>query len=658
MNIGIDFGAYKTVVGSSSSNGSIVFDELSFRTIKTLAELTVPRKFGNHVGEPMYMTIEKRYREFTESFNTAHFSFLKYLVCLGCGCINVTATVPYYADAYDREKIGEFFQLMGIRAHLMTDIVAAGFLYGIKHEEAQQLEKFALIDFGHTKTTFGVFQRENNSIKTLFIKGIKIGARDFDERLLNFLLTKYKHDDKIIEEKLRMKLERVKSNLNDITECKFTINLKGDSLNFDLTKEEYRICIEDVLAEFDVFFKEIKSDWDLPVQAIGGNRFNFFIKELLHEWNLKIEMNAAESVAIGAALSGAICRFGSKMALSLYDVVPSDIYLQTGENESKQSIAIKSGTNIPTPQYKITLNKKDKLHFVTNNKIMKTFLIDSSNVSGSIDLKFQINSLGRLTTEVADAAVKESQIFTFENVLEEEQKMVEAENAIIRVGEMRNELESALSLIPTEGLTEEQIELITDAKRTVLFASMSDTIENEIVFRDGIYKKIEFIENLVENLVSGAKLTIDAKVNEGEVFIKENNDIFVPSVYKLQGLIYRAKQVLTGINCDVFGLIKFREQKVDSLVMEFDNLMNQAIEEMKRKREEERIKKEEKEKKDDRKDEKKDETENKDEITDESANEEVETKDVEDNNNNSENIEEGEKTKEEKKSSRNKRTHG
>lgn len=588
MNIGIDIGNYKTVVASSASNGIIVFDELSYRSFKTIVEMTIPRKYGSHVGEPMNMTFDKRCMLFLDSFDAAHYGFLKYVVRLANGPTSITVTVPFNADMEYREKLADFFECMGLRVHVMTDVVAAGFLFGIKHERAQNIKRYAVLDLGHSKTTLAIFSRNENLINTELVLSKNIGAIDIDKKIVEFLATKYKIDNIVLAEKIRLKLEKTKASLNGIHQCKISIDNRGDQVNYDLTQEEYLMCISEVIKELDAYFKEIKEhihDLDQPVQLVGGNRFNVFVGNLLKEWNLNIEMNAGESVAIGAALTGAVCRFGSKNGLELYDVVPSDIFINvitSDKGQSKPMIGIKQFTKIPSPAYKVTIKKQANIdvEFVTNDRVIKSLCI--SDITDAVELKFEVNSLGKLNVEASNCKFSVSK-FDFKSVVDQEKKMAEEEMNLIKIGEMRNELENAFSQIPSNIFNDEQTDLIASANKDILFASMSKTIEEEVTFRNNIYEKIDFVEKYMQEKLSEAKATIENKINLAETLINNNSKVFVPSIYKLRGLIYNAKQSMKNVSCDIFGLITFYGTDVESYYANFDNLLTTASEEISKK---------------------------------------------------------------------------
>ncbi|KAM0685431.1 hypothetical protein COBT_003359, partial [Conglomerata obtusa] len=351
-NIGIDLGSYKTVIATSQNNGTIIYDNQSKRTIQTALELRTPtRFFGNNLPEPSRKFASLRKRNFnnvqdTES-NQSLFSFIKYLQTLASPHAgHYTLAVPFYYGLKERADLYELCQEAGVNANFVTDICLLGMLYCVKFERSASCNSFLILDLGHSKTTAALFtkKKENEEcvLQPIFVEGICKGGLSFDEKLINFIISKYKiKDDLYSREKLRIKINSIKCMLNNLNDYKFIIEIGDDSFCVCVTKTEYFELIEEDLKQFKDFFnmillkvKEEKLDETFSVEVVGGNSFNCYMREIidniLNENGMKslFSMNAEESCGIGSAYAGAFYKFGSKMKVKMCDILVKDLFVR------------------------------------------------------------------------------------------------------------------------------------------------------------------------------------------------------------------------------------------------------------------------------------------------------------------------------------------
>lgn len=330
QNIGIDLGSYTSLLSSSKS--SIIYDSLSKRSSKSVFDLTTPRKFGNHVSDPKRKTIAQR--KYLDSFENI-FYYCNYLRSLVPEQVHFTMAVPYFFTLHERHELKELLSGVFPNLSFVTDVVGVAHLYALKYEKGRECSRFCVVDLGHSKTTVGCFVNAEDRIEPLFVKGIKVGAKDFDEAIVSFILKKFKIEETVFNvEKIKMHVEKIKMALNNIEDFRFNLEIGEDSFYVVITKQEYHELIKEKLHEIEKFVDSIPELKDCVVEVVGGNSQNAFVRHVL-EQKIKIHfsLNAEESVANGAALSGAIRRFGSTKKISLNNIYTANLFMRIKDDE-------------------------------------------------------------------------------------------------------------------------------------------------------------------------------------------------------------------------------------------------------------------------------------------------------------------------------------
>lgn len=592
-NIGIDLGTSKTILTSSKNNGVILFDNLGSRSIKTILELTQPlRKFGNNVIEPRKKDIHKRKRiELTDYENL--FYFINYLNTL-TNTSSYTLTVPYFLTYQERLDLFHLFKAANMSVNIINDITAFGMLYALKHEQCK--ERFAIMDCGHSKTTFGMFERIDNVIKPITIKGIRVGGRDFDIKLIDFIMKKFSIEDTpFVREKIVLQIDKMKCSLNSIDEYRFTIEIMEEQIVIDITKEEYLAIIKDDLERMKDFFTQVGDELgDLCVEVVGGNSFNLNVRELLESsFKCSYAMDAFESASFGACFFGTILKFGSRINYKVNDLFFDNLYIRTykseEEREGKKLTKVFGNTNFPFDGSKVTFTKSEDFRFdlVTDNGLVTSGKV--TEATGSVDLIIRISQNGIIEVDSTTGKVCIDQP-DFTDFIQNEKTMKQIEQEFVQCGSMRNELEHVLMNLDIPTLTPEQTAVLGEVKDSLVFYPMCEKVAEEENIRNEVSEKLDFVTEMVRERVTKITMAYNVCFEEIEKMMKEKKNFsYIKASYKLQGMIYNKKEMLKKMKVDIFNAAWILSMNIENDIREIETLKVQCEREIvEREREEEK----------------------------------------------------------------------
>ncbi|KAG0420261.1 Heat shock like protein SSE1 [Dictyocoela roeselum] len=289
---GIDIGDYKTVIYSSRNRGKIVYDEMYKRKIPTELQLSVPRKYGNRVDSYNTQLVRRAFRDELDESLAMFIGYLKGIVQHDV----ISFAVPFYYSQHDRARLRQLCEAANVRPEMVvTDVVAIAAGYAIGNEKFHNSKAdhyFIIIDFGHSKTTAGLFHYDRR-LTPLKIKGIRKGARDFDKKILEILLRSVVSDESNPEEvvevvsnylqaglntdvkgsvlsqtlgKINKKINYVKTILNSTEAVHTSIDVMDENVNLCISKEDFLKAIEGDLNEIRDFLIEIKREFIIERQ--------------------------------------------------------------------------------------------------------------------------------------------------------------------------------------------------------------------------------------------------------------------------------------------------------------------------------------------------------------------------------------------------------
>ena len=258
-------------------------------------------------------------------------------------------TVPAYFDDAQRQATRDAGKIAGLEVErIINEPTAAALAYGFDKNKSERVVVYDLgggtFDISILEINDGVFEVLSTSGNTF------LGGEDFDQRVINWLVSKFKEDndidlkqDRLALQRLKEAAERAKCELSSVTET--TVNLPfiaADAsgpkhINAVLTRAKFEELVQD-LVEQSVEPCQ-KALWDAKLQPtdidkvilVGGQTRSPIIARTVTEVFGKApsaEINPDEVVAMGAAIQGGVLT-GDVKDIVLLDVLPLSLGLET-----------------------------------------------------------------------------------------------------------------------------------------------------------------------------------------------------------------------------------------------------------------------------------------------------------------------------------------
>ena len=365
---------------------------------------------------------------------------------LGEKVVDAVITVPAYFNDSQRKATKEAGTIAGLNVlRIINEPTAAALAYGLDKKEA---EKIVVYDLGGGTFDVTVLETGDNVVEVLATGGNAfLGGDDFDNRLIDFLVSEFKSEsgidlknDVMALQRLKEAAENAKKELSSAMET--TINLPfitADStgpkhLTKTISRAKFEGLIEDLVNETITKINEVVKDANISKSEIkevvmvgGSTRVPLVQDEVKKAFGKELNksVNPDEVVSIGAAIQGAVIKGDVKDVL-LLDVTPLSLGIETlGGVMSK---LIEKGTTIPTKKSQTFSTAEDNQSAVTINVLQgeREFARDNKslgnfNLEGimpaprgvpQIEVTFEIDANGILTVSAKDKASGKAQNIT------------------------------------------------------------------------------------------------------------------------------------------------------------------------------------------------------------------------------------------------------
>ncbi len=304
---------------------------------------------------------------------------------LGEDVTDAVITVPAYFDDHERQATKEAGEIAGLNVlRIINEPTAAALAYGL--DKGKEDELILVFDLGGG--TFDVSLLEvgkdpEDGFSTIQVRSTsgdnKLGGDDWDERIVNHLLTTVKNTsgvdlskDKIAMQRLRDAAEQAKKELSSSTSTNVSMQYLSMSENGPIHLEEtisraqFEQLTKDLLDRTKQPFQNVikdagiaLSDIDHVVLVGGSTRMpavSSLVKELTGGKEPNKGVNPDEVVAVGASLQAGVLK-GERKDVLLIDVTPLSLGIETKGGLFTK--LIERNTAIPTKRSEVFSTAED-----------------------------------------------------------------------------------------------------------------------------------------------------------------------------------------------------------------------------------------------------------------------------------------------------------